>query len=180
MVHFDAAPWPTSLKVTSLVGTLLLVVVGYFAVEAIPHGTRVPFAEAFGTLIAAVLPLVAVIAALFVVRGYDLGAQELRIQRLLWSTRIGLAGLTGATQDPSLMRGSLRVFGNGGLYSYTGFFQNRAIGRYRAFVTDPKNAVVLRLPDRTVVVSPAKPQAFVGHLHVLFPGLQPSAPQGTA
>ena len=43
----------------------------------------------------------------------------------------------------------------------TGCFWNRKLGRYRAYVTDPKRAVVLRFDDRVVVVSPDCPAEFV-------------------
>ena len=55
-IHFSAARWPTSLKISSLLGSALLVGIGYAAFSAIPRGTRVPFAETFGTLIA-IVPL---------------------------------------------------------------------------------------------------------------------------
>ncbi|MBD3376570.1 hypothetical protein GF406_16155, partial [candidate division KSB1 bacterium] len=32
---------------------------------------------------------------------------------------------------------------------------------YRAFVTDMNKTIVLKFPDRTVVVSPESPEAFV-------------------
>ncbi|HXZ86218.1 MAG TPA: PH domain-containing protein, partial [Myxococcota bacterium] len=63
--------------------------------------------------------------------------------------------------DAQAMTGSMRLFGNGGLFSFTGLFQSRTLGRYRAFVTDPARAVVLRTARRVVIVSPAEPQAFV-------------------
>ncbi len=46
------------------------------------------------------------------------------------------------------MRGSLRLFGNGGMFSITGLYRNRALGNYRAFVTDLKKTVVLRFMKR--------------------------------
>ena len=58
-------------------------------------------------------------------------------------------------------RRSIRTFGNGGLYSFTGWFRNTALGAYRAFVTDPHRTVVLHFPTRTVVVSPSAPEDFV-------------------
>ncbi len=51
--------------------------------------------------------------------------------------------------------------GNGGLFSFTGFFRNKALGTYRAFVTDPRKTVVLHFPRRTVVISPGSPKEFV-------------------
>ena len=38
------------------------------------------------------------------------------------------------------------------------------LGRYRAWVTDPRRAVVLEFPDRTIVVSPGRPHLFVDEL----------------
>ena len=55
----------------------------------------------------------------------------------------------------------LRLFGNGGLFSYHGWFWNRRLGRYRLYATDPERAVVLRFARRTIVVSPGEPAAFV-------------------
>ena len=161
MRSFPAAPWSTSLKATSFAGSAILVAVGYAMAHAIPYGTRAPFAESFGMLIAWVPPLVGLLALLFVVRGYELAPGELRVRRLLWSTRLPLAGLREARADSGAMTGSLRLFGNGGLFSFTGLFQSRTLGRYRAFVTDPKHAVVLHTASRVIVVSPADPQAFV-------------------
>ncbi len=172
MQQFRAAPWPTSLKAISLVATAVLAVVSWAAVRAIPRGTRVPFAETFGTVVATIPPLIAVVALLFVVTGYEVGLSDLRIQRLLWSTRVRLDGLARAWPDPKAMTCSIRIWGNGGLYAITGYFRNKALGRFRAFVTDPKLAVVLALPSRVVVVSPAEPRAFLQALTLAFPGLE--------
>jgi len=60
-----------------------------------------------------------------------------------------------------VLRGSIRLFGNGGFFSFTGVFQSRKLGRYRAFVTDPARCVILRFTGRVVVVSPADPEAFI-------------------
>ena len=100
-------------------------------------------------------------AALFIVRCYAIEPNVLAIRRLLWTTRLPLAGLQSAEVSPDVMRGSLRLFGNGGMFSITGLFRNRALGNYRAFVTDLKRTVVLRFPKRTVVVSPENPERFV-------------------
>lgn len=171
MQQFRAAPWPTSLKVISLLSCAVLAGVGWGAWRVIPRGTRAPFAEQVGTFVAAVPPLVLVGALLFVVTSYDVQPSELRIQRFLWSTRVELDGLSRAWADPKAMAGSLKVWGNGGLLSFTGTFQNKALGRYRAFVTDPACAVVLVLRNRTVVVSPAEPRAFLQALSLAVPGV---------
>ena len=59
------------------------------------------------------------------------------------------------------MSRSIRLFGNAGCFSVIGWFWNRKLGRYRAFVMDPKRAVVLRFADYVLVVSPDQPAKFV-------------------
>jgi hypothetical protein len=75
-----------------------------------------------------------------------------------------LAGLKSAEVMPRAMSGSLRICGNGGAFSFTGWFRNKPLGYYRAFVTDLNRTVVLRFEKRTVVVSPAEPEEFVRKL----------------
>lgn len=180
MQRFSAAPWPTFLKITSGIGAVLLLAAGYAAFRAIPRGTRVPFAEKFGVVVAAAPPAIAIVAALFVVSGYELAGHALRVRRLLWTTSLSLDGLRSAWHDPSAMKCSLRLFGNGGLFSVTGLYRNRALGRYRAFVTDPARAVVLLLHNRVVVVSPSDPAAFLDQLRGAFPGIRDGPDRGGA
>lgn len=164
--HFPAAPWPTILKALSAFGALLLLAAGYGAAAGIPAagGPRL-----LGSIMACLPPSIALGAVLFVVRSYELDADCLRIQRLLWPTVLRIDGLQAVRHDPAAMNCSLRLFGNGGLFSITGLFQNTALGRYRAFVTDPKHAVVLVMRKRVVVVSPAEPARFVETVGRLFP-----------
>ena len=110
------------------------------------------------------LPLLLPGAALFIIRSYTIEPNALAIQRLLCTTRLPLSGLQSAEAMPGVMRGSLRLFGNGGMFSITGLYRNRALGNYRAFVTDQTKTVVLRFPKRTVVVSPEDPERFVAEI----------------
>jgi Bacterial PH domain len=110
----------------------------------------------------ALLPLAIVCGgALFTIRGYAVTADALLVRRLWWATRLPLAGLCSAAFEPDAMRRSLRLCGNGGLFSFSGLFRNKTLGNYRAFVTDPRRVVVLRFATRTVVVSPSEPEEFV-------------------
>jgi hypothetical protein len=83
------------------------------------------------------------------VRGYTVTSDTILVQRLFWTTRLPLAGLQSARFEPEAMRWSIRTFGNGGLFSFTGCFRNKLLGAYRAFVTDPRRAVVLRYSGRS-------------------------------
>jgi hypothetical protein len=75
-----------------------------------------------------------------------------------------------AALDPSACKGSIRLYGNAGLFAFTGWYWNRRLGRYRLFATNFRHAVVLTLADRTIVVSPSSAQAFVETVYHLFPG----------
>jgi hypothetical protein len=148
MKHYKA-PWSTSLIVISSVVTVICVAVAIqLFVSGRPWTAFVPLAIVFGGL-------------LFTVRGYSVTSDAILVHRLFWSTRLPLSGLESAEVAPNIMRGGLRLFGNGGLFSFTGFFRNRSLGSYRAFVTDQHRTVVLHFPRRPVVVSPSEPEDFV-------------------
>jgi hypothetical protein len=114
---------------------------------------------------AALLPLVLLFCtALFTIRGYEIRPEVILVHRLLWDTKLPRAGLESAQAESDAMRGSLRTFGNGGAFSFSGFYYNKRLGSYRAFVTDPRRAVVLRYASRRIVVSPDTPENFVYEL----------------
>lgn len=98
------------------------------------------------------------------VRGYTLTDRELIIHRLGWSSHFDLASLISASSDPSAMNGSIRLFGNGGLFAFCGWFRNKKLGNYRVFATDPQRSVVLRFTDRIVVVTPDAPEKFAAEI----------------
>jgi hypothetical protein len=167
--EYKAASWPTSLKVVSIIGSLLVCAVSIGAIRAIPpYG----FAHQFGTAVACVPPTLLMGCLLFVVRSYSIQGGHVSIRRLFWSTNIPLLGIYDAVHDPAAIKGSLRIFGNGGLFGMTGLYWNKTLGRFRLFATDPAKAVVLRLHGRIVVISPEEPDAFLQELDRLFPRLQ--------
>jgi hypothetical protein len=101
------------------------------------------------------------LCALFVVRGYSIANGNLLIDRLFWKTRLSLRELRSVKFDPEATRRSIRTFGNGGFFSFTGYFRSKALGSYRALMTDHRRAVVLRFRSRTIVISPDRPEDFV-------------------
>ncbi len=138
-----AAPWSARLVVvSSLVTALCLGIAIGSARQA--NG---------GPLWLVLLPVVFVCGgALSGIRGYTIAPRALLIHRLLWTTRLSLEGLQTARVAPQAMDRSIRAFGNGGFFSFSGWFYSRALGRYRAFVTDPYRTVVLNFLAKTVVV----------------------------
>jgi len=111
------------------------------------------------------LPLVLLIgAALCTVRGYSLTPDAILIHRLCWKTKLSRQGFESAEYQPGILRHSLRSFGNGGLFSFTGWYHNRTLGTFRAYATDIHRTVVLRLSGKTIVLTPDEPERFVSEL----------------
>lgn len=147
--HYKAH-WGTSLIVLSTVGTVLCLTIAFFALRN--GGASVWLGLALVVLVVG--------CALFGIRGYSRTPDALLVHRLFWTTRLPLAGLQSVQFEPNAMRWSIRTFGNGGFFSFSGFYRNKLLGPYRAFVTDFRHTVFLRYSDRTIVVSPSPPEAF--------------------
>lgn len=150
------APWGRSLVIVSslLVALCVANVVGFSLILR---------DEPWGLVLLAqwTLPLIVLGLLPFMIRGYAITNDEILIRRLFWTTRLDRAGLTSAEVILNAMQKSLRICGNGGGFSFTGWYWNKPLGFYRAFVTDLNRTVVLRFEKRTVVVSPGDPEDFV-------------------
>jgi hypothetical protein len=148
LTRFEA-PWCSRLRtVTVLVGVML---VAMFAIGLMVHQP----------IMVVVAVLVMLLPIPWAVLGFTLTPDAIEVVRPGWTLRLPLKALQSVTAEPTAMRGSIRLMGNGGLYAFTGLYRSDALGRYRAYVTDPARAVVLRYPDRTVVVTPDQPERFV-------------------
>jgi hypothetical protein len=156
VAEFDA-PWARSvrlLSVGSVVVLLLLMLIGLLL------GPRQSWVWRLATVGAPLAILCG--GLLFMVRGYVLTDSHIEVRRLRWATLLPLAGLDAVTGEPQGLRGSLRLFGNGGLFAISGWFWNRRIGRFRAYATDPQRAVLLRYRDGAkVVLTPHDVQHFI-------------------
>lgn len=154
------APWGKPLVICS--GILVVLAVACILAAAfmrpyIAPGFLAPFAQWL-------LPMIVVSCLPFMIRSYAITEDAILIRRLFWTTRLGRSGLKSAEVVPKAMNKSLRTCGNGGGFSFTGWYWNKPLGFYRAFVTDLNRTVVLRFEKRTVVVSPGEPEDFVKEL----------------
>jgi len=150
------APWGRPLRLAT--GLSIAVLMGVAASGALIL-ERAPLSV---SLLMIALPLVILLASLLCrVRGYVLDEDAIVVRRTAWQTVLPLKDLKSVAGDATAMHGSLRLFANGGIFSFTGEFWNRKLGRYRALATDPERAVVLRYPGRTIVITPHDPQQFI-------------------
>jgi hypothetical protein len=148
------APWGRELKFMTFFACFVLL-------GAIAIGTNLPRKHPFAKTSAISLPAALLIgSAFFMVRGYGLSQYTLFVRRFGWSSKIDFSNLLSATPDLDAMRGSIRLAGNGGLFGFTGLFRNKKLGNYRVFGTDPKRCVILRFPNRIVIVTPENPAEF--------------------
>ncbi|HEY7318701.1 MAG TPA: PH domain-containing protein [Candidatus Binatia bacterium] len=154
------APWSKSLIVSSIFATLVCLGVSYGMWTLPINGPLQPLRFWLGMLPWAIILL----CALFTVRGYSIANNDLLVDRLLWKTRVPLRELMSVKFDPEATRRSIRTFGNGGFFSFTGYFRNQELGSYRAFMTDRRHAVILRFPSSVIVISPDPPEDFVNRI----------------
>ena len=158
-----SAPWSRSLRLSTLGSVAVLLVVMLAGLLIGPR--QLPL---WRVAIVGVPALVLLSALPFMVRGYVLTEKQIEVRRLGWSTVLPLAGLVAVTGKPEGLRGSLRLFGNGGLFAFSGWFWNRRIGRFRAYATDPDRVVLLAYRDgRKVVVTPHDVQHFIVRVRTL-------------
>ncbi len=153
------APWGRALVVIStllVVLSIANVVAFHFLLPDEPRNLVLLAQWTLPAIVLACLP--------FMIRGYAITDDSILIRRLFWETRLDRAGLKSAEVIPKAMHKSLRTCGNGGGFSFTGWYWSKPLGFYRAFVTDLNRTVVLRFEKRTVVVSPGEPEEFVKEL----------------
>jgi hypothetical protein len=95
------------------------------------------------------------------IRRYRVVGGELLVERPWRIVRFPLAGLQSVTPDREALRRMFKVAGNGGLGSISGRFRSKHLGPFRAYATDSEHAIVLRWPDRCLVISPQQHSLFV-------------------
>lgn len=172
MTHYHfKAPWGRALIIISILTTIVTLGVAFMLTsdrQQIPRLVRLPALPTQGLTIALVL-LIPLGALPFIIRGYVITKDAILIKRLWWNTVLPFAEIRSAEVDPLALSSSFRTCGNGGLYSFTGFYWSKQLGHYRAYVTDLNRTVIVRMQHRTAVLSPDNPAAFArtvtAHIH---------------
>ncbi len=138
---------------TSLLLLLPLVMWRFFA-----RGS--PIFVAWGIL-ALVLGIVLVSYAL-APQAYSVVSGELRVHRSAGDKVFRLDQLTEVRRvEPREMRGTIRLWGNGGFFGYYGKFMNRAFGVHNWYATRRNNYVVANVGGKRIVLTPDEPDKLV-------------------
>ncbi len=161
--QFSSAPLGRRVIWAAATVMTAVTVAAIFGIVAVTHGLRgrVDPAVRILTICAPFLGILIVVPTFLIERARTASFRIEDNVLVLGSKRYPLASLTEVTRDPTVLKGALRIMGNGGLGSIRGRFWSRRMGRFEAFLTDPELAVALRWRDRTVVVSPADPEFFI-------------------
>ena len=153
-LHFAVAPMSGKMRLAILWPPLLLLALNvgcalwlHFKMVESFNTFSFPAEVPFSWFYMRVLPSVAGVLAVGVL-WYGLRIRELKLEgnmlllrRLWWTHRIELTGLQSIEADPQAHK--------------------KRLGKMRGYVTDQRKAVVLRLADRCVVVSPRETEWFM-------------------
>ena len=99
----------------------------------------------------------------FMPLGYRITEGEIIIQRILSTVRFKIDDIKSLQQiGKHTIAGSRRTFGNGGLFGFTGYFANAAVGKMNWFVTRKDTLVLIDFHDgKKIIISPNEPKEFM-------------------
>ncbi len=155
-----AAPWDSTLRVTtSLVVLILLVVVAAVALAA--RATGGPGAAIALAVIVFIAALVVAVRSL-APRGFAVEGAAIVVERRLRPVVIPLAAVRSVGPLPKgALRGALRLGGTGGFFGHFGRFWSRRLGAFRLYATRADGLVRIVTRSEQFVLSPEPPDRFI-------------------
>lgn len=162
--NFAIARWSKPVRILTVSITVAITVqaIIMLALAIFSHGELVPrivFACA-GLVSVMVLSMMYAFAPL----SYRINGDYVTVVRWGPNYRVPLSEIESACQaDGSILHGSIRVLGCGGVCGYYGRYASPSLGPVRMYITRKEGIVVMRLKGggRTLVVSPMDPAAFI-------------------
>lgn len=113
----------------------------------------------------AILLLVFGLSYYYSIVKYKVLSDKIIVQRPFDSVSIPTSGLTGRRIEKKDIRQSIRTFGIGGVFAYTGTFWNSKFGSMTWYVTDMDKAVLLTdSRSNKTIVSPDDAEKFIAAL----------------
>jgi hypothetical protein len=103
-------------------------------------------------------------------RGYAIQERSITIKRLAGNARFPLERVREArpaTADD--LRGSIRLWGNGGVFGYYGLFRTSKLGKCTWYLANRSHAVVVISDEKTVLFSPDDVDDFLAAIRAAAP-----------
>jgi hypothetical protein len=95
-------------------------------------------------------------------RGYVLADRSISVERLAGEARIPLDDVREVRRaTPDDLRRSIRLRGSGGLFGYYGLLSSPKLGKFKAYVTNRKNRVLVITGSKTALFSPDDVDGFL-------------------
>lgn len=151
-----AAKYDRIAKTVSPLVALILIIIGAFTqplLIAIIGGVTLAIAFGYSTL------------------GYEISESNVVVHRLFGNVSIPVPEITiarAATAED--LRGTMRIWGSGGVFGYYGLFRTSKLGNCTWYVTDRGKCVILRTQLKTFVISPDEVEGFLSALSPLISG----------
>ncbi len=158
-----AAPWGR--RIWLITGAVSLLGLVFALVLPLILPARNPGERWLVWLTAPAVLLIVAGTSLWMVRRFELTDEAIVVRRSFWANRIPLQGIASVEIDARACEKAWKTLGNDGLFAMHGRFRSKRLGKFQAYVTDPAQAVVLKVPGDTIVISPAHPRQFVNELN---------------
>jgi hypothetical protein len=95
-------------------------------------------------------------------RGYSIEGQAILVRRLAGGARVPLSALREARKATAEdLRGSIRLFGSGGLFGHFGLYSTSKLGKCTWYVTDRSRVVIVITATKTALFSPDDTDGFL-------------------
>jgi Bacterial PH domain len=158
--------YKASLDKTARVITASVTIVFLFIILA-EYIERMNIDESARILTSVVMLLIYFITYAFCPLGYVVNYKELIIRRPLSNVTIKRTDIRSVEViDRQKLRGSIRIFGDGGLFGYYGKFRNSSLGQMTWYVTRRDKIVLVQTAkDKKIILSPDDPQRFVSEFN---------------
>lgn len=101
---------------------------------------------------------------LFSPLSYQITEKKLKILRPFKNVEIDLSRITEIKRtDRESLKGTIRLFGSGGLYGFFGLFYKKGLGKFYAYCTNSSDLVLIKA-GRLFLISPSQTETFISFL----------------
>jgi hypothetical protein len=130
----------------------------------------IPAAAVHNIAVRIVSVLIMLVAYVYSPRSYEFNDGSIVVKRPIRDVRLPLEGLREARPaTPDDFKGSVRLWGSGGVFGYYGWFRTSKLGKCTWYLTDRSKAVVVKTAAQTALVSPDETDRFLERIRAYAP-----------